>query len=191
MLRTNQASSGQRSDTSVPALRRTLEKVVIDRKESPRSSQYEPEAQAEWARERLLGAAATAAPEDEMEQRLEDRIRSTQANAWCKLDAKGELSQVGIEPSVVDQLEETLRSKLGLLTSQLGTDARAARALFAECDPSRSGRVERSAFVATMTKKLNYDFPARGTLPRRVLRAPRPLPSAPYPVPLTQHKPPT
>eukprot|EP00966_Prymnesium_polylepis_P186432 4321392-Prymnesium_polylepis.1 len=58
-----------------------------------------------------------------------------------------------------------MRTKLGLLVNQLGSSPRAARALFAECDSTRSGRVERGAFVDVMARRLNYDFAARGALP--------------------------
>ena len=147
-------------------MRRTLEKVIIskdddrDRKDSPRLGEYHPEEQAAWARERLLGESRPmACREDEEAEGEESRARRCQGAAWSAS------TLVGIDCATVDQLEETMRTRLGLLSSQLGSSPRGARALFAECDGARSGRVERSAFIEAMARKLNYDFPSRGHLP--------------------------
>eukprot|EP00966_Prymnesium_polylepis_P058636 1357981-Prymnesium_polylepis.1 len=76
----------RREEQNVPALRRTLERVVIqkdDKPDSPRLGEYRPSAQASWARERLLGASAPPVPEDEGGvEDVDARARRVQANAW-------------------------------------------------------------------------------------------------------------
>ena len=145
------------------SLRRTLERVVISKdnntRDSPRLGAYTPSAQASWARERLLGTTAPPVEDEAETADLEARTRRAQANAWYAQPT------LGVDTSAVDALEETMRKKLGLLVNQLGSSPRAARALFGECDSAKGGRVERTTYVDVMSRKLNYDFPARGALP--------------------------
>ena len=121
---------------------------------------YRQPAQADWARERLLGVQGKSDEERE-EEELEVRVGRVVAQAW-RADASHWMDTV-----LIDRLEETLRRRLGELETNAGSAhaGRASRAFFAECDPQRQGRVLLTHFVNAMARKLNYDFPARHGAP--------------------------
>ena len=127
---------------------------------------YRQPAQAEWARERLVGTERRRENQREEEQWVFRRER-TVAQAWRPSAAHL------VDVVAIDQLEETIRKRLGELESNAAVGGRSARAFFAECDPQRQGRVLLLPFVDAMGRKLNFDFPPRGGLPgsREVLAA--------------------
>ncbi len=199
-------------DESPPRLRLALERAIqtaADRNESEYLYTYRPAVQADWARQRLLGSAATATPEEVVEADERGRVRCVLALGWSA-------SPGWVEPELIDRLEEAVRTRLGTLTSSLGSSPRAARALLAEATAgsredaqalheasapmghfkdyrdappyessfpqsgvgsrahaSRPARVTLAPFVEMMGRKLNYEFPARGSAPssRAVLAA--------------------
>ena len=131
--------------------------------EPPKKKEIQLEAyhgaeQAGWARERLFGTGRPSATQAEDEE-LEVRKRRSVGLAWVR-----DLS-AWVDVRMIDQLEETIRRRLGELERTSAHAGRSARAFFAECDPSRSGRVLRAPFVDVMSRKLNYDFASNGPRP--------------------------
>lgn len=134
-------------------------------KDDLRQEAYEQPSLSGWALERLLGAHPQTAMEFEDEEQ-EMRMVRVVGQAWSA-------APEWIDVSYIDRLEDTLRRRLGELESSAAHAGRAARAVFADCDPARQGRVLVGPFIETVGRKLNYDFPQRGATPasRTVLRA--------------------
>jgi hypothetical protein len=128
--------------------------ATVDKDKDKLDSYRQPE-QAGWVRERLLGTQVTE--DDDEDDEVVTRARKAVAQAWLAS------SSSFVDVAAVDRLEEMMRRRLGELESTSAHAGRAARSFFADCDPQRTGRLRLDSFIDCMGRKLNYDFPARGT----------------------------
>ena len=129
------------------------------RGEKDRLDSYRQQTQSDWMRERLLGPGDDADDAEKEDDDSELRARKAAAQAWVASP------QAWVEVAAIDRLEEMLRRRLGELESTAAHAGGVARGFFQPCDPQRSGRILRSHFSEAMARKLNYDFPARGSAP--------------------------
>lgn len=121
------------------------------KKDEDKLGTYEQPTQASWVAERLFGDRPPSA-DDLEEEEAELRAKRVVGQAWSVA--------APVDVGMIDRLEETLRKRLGEMERMAAHAGKAARQMFAECDPSRSGRIVLGPFIESVGRE-----PRRLTLP--------------------------